>query len=119
VSLKGEVWVGSMLGDVRGGAGQTFNLATGQEIDSLGGWLELGLRRGRYTFSAGGTIDDPEDDDVPTNMITKNRAWYVTNAFRIAPPVAAGVDYTYWETQYKDANDGTDNRVNLYISYTF
>src|SRR5687767_10121054 len=29
VSLRGEIWTGSMLGDIRGGAGKTFNIATG------------------------------------------------------------------------------------------
>jgi hypothetical protein len=119
VGLRGEVWMGSNLGDVRGGVGQTFNTATGNEIDSRGGWLELGLKRGRYAFSVGSTLDDPDDDQVPVNGFTRNGSWYVTNSFRVAPPVTAGVDYTYWTTEYRGASDGTDNRVNLYVMFTF
>lgn len=119
ISLRGELWAGSNLGDVRGGAGQTFNTATGREIDSRGGWAELGLRRGRYAFSVGSTMDDPDDDDVPANGITRNGSWYVTNSFRVAPPVTAGFDYGYWRTKYKGQSDGTNNRVNLYLMYTF
>jgi hypothetical protein len=119
VSLRGEIWRGSNLGDFRGGVGQSFNPATGQEIESHGGWAELGLRKGRYGFSTGYTIDDPKDEDVPTGGSTRNGSWYVTNQFRIVPTVTAGIDYTYWKTEFKGLNEGTDNRVNFYLMYGF
>ncbi|OFV95485.1 MAG: hypothetical protein A3F68_00650 [Acidobacteria bacterium RIFCSPLOWO2_12_FULL_54_10] len=43
-SVKGEFWTGSGLGDVRGGIGQSINTLTGREIDSTGGWIELGFK---------------------------------------------------------------------------
>jgi hypothetical protein len=119
VTVKGEAFTGSNLGDLRGGAGQALNVPLGREIDSHGGWVELGLRRGKYGFTTGFTMDDPADADVAASGITQNRAWYVTNQFRVAPPVMAGVDYIYWRTQFKGANNGTDNRVNAYIAFTF
>ena len=117
--LRGEIWAGSNLSDVRGGIGQSFNTATGKEIDSRGGWLELGLRSGSYGFSTGYTMDDPKNGHVASGAPTENRAWYVTNQFRLAPPLTLGIDYLYWWTHFKGLHKGTDNRVNLYFTYDF
>jgi hypothetical protein len=119
VNVRGEAWRGKNLGDVRGGIGQAFNITTGGDIESAGGWVELGLRSGPYGFSTGYTIDNPEDEDVPDAGAIDNRAWYVTNQFRVAQPVVLGIDYLFWRTRFNNANDGTDNRVNLYFIYTY
>ena len=119
ISLRGEIWAGSNLRDVRGGIGQSFNTATGKEIDSRGGWMELGLRSGPYGFSTGYTLDDPKNGHVPSEAATENRAWYVTNQFRLAPPLTLGIDYLYWWTHFKGLNKGTDNRLNVYAIYDF
>ena len=101
------------------GNGQSFNTATGEKIGSRGGWVELGLRASRYAFSTGFTIDDPENEDLLSGARTKNRAWYVTNQFRLAPPVLLGLDYLHWKTNFKGREEGIDNRVNLYLIYNF
>lgn len=119
VSVRGEIWRGRNLGDVRGGVGQAFNTTTGLNIESAGGWVEVGLREGRYGFSTGYTIDDPADANVPGGGAIQNGAWYVTNQFRVAPAVTVGADYLYWRTRFKSASDGTDNRVNVYLVYTY
>jgi hypothetical protein len=119
VSLRGEAFAGSALSDVRGSVGQSFNTTTGKEIDSRGGWIELGIRPGRYFLSLGHTVDDPKNGHVPANGQTLNRSWYVTNQFRLAPPVTAGIDYTFWQTRFKGLPEGTDNRINLYLMYGF
>lgn len=119
VAVRAEAWMGSNLGDFRGGIGQSFNVTTGRAVESRGGWVELGLRRGRYGLSTGLTIDDPQDGEVADGAPTQNRAWYVTNQLRVASPVTAGVDYIYWRTEFKGVNEGTDNRVNAYLAYTF
>lgn len=118
-SLKGEVWRGSNLADFRGGIGQALNGPIGREIDSHGGWVELGLRRGRYGFTTGYLLDDPQDDDLPDAGASHNRAAYVTNQFRLVPALTLGLDYINWRTQYKTGPDGTDNRVNGYFTFTF
>lgn len=119
VSLRGEWWFGSGLADIRGSVSQSFNRATGREIDSRGGWAELGVRKGRYAVSTGFTLDDPNNRQVAANAAILNRSWYVTNQFRLAPPVTAGVDYTFWQTRFQNLHGGSDNRINLYIMYGF
>jgi hypothetical protein len=119
VTVRAEVWRGKNLSDFRGGIGQSFNASTGEEIKSVGGWVEVALRSGPYGFSTGYTTDDPEDGLVPTGGAIGNSAWYVTNQIRIAAPVVLGIDYLYWRTSFKAASQGTDNRVNAYLTYTY
>ncbi len=119
VSLRGELWKGSNMGDVRGGAGQSFNTRTGKEIDSSGGWIEMGLRGGNVGFFTGYTVDDPNNGHVRSGGITLNRAVYVHTQFRLGPPVTTGFELIRWQTQYRRANFGTDTRLNLYIQYTY
>ena len=119
-SVKGEFWTGSGLGDVRGGIGQSINTLTGREIDSTGGWIELGFKpASSYSVSAGWTYDNPDNDDLTAGSRKLNRAWYVTNQLRLAPSFLFGLDYLYWTTNYLGLPEGTDNRLNFYSVYTF
>ena len=120
LSVKGEFWTGTGLGDVRGGIGQSINTLTGNEIDSNGGWVELGFKpTPDYTVSAGWTYDNPANDDLTAGGRKLNRAWYVTNQLRLAPSFLIGLDYLYWVTDYLGLPEGTDHRLNLYSVYTF
>jgi hypothetical protein len=120
ISVKGEFWIGTALSDVRGGIGQSVNLATGREIDSLGGWLELGLKTSSIHFVAlGWTQDDPANQDLPIGGRTLNRAWYLVNQLRLGPAFLLGLDYLRWTTGYLGLPQGTDHRFNLYGVYTF
>jgi len=74
---------------------------------------------GQDSFSAGFTIDDPENEDILDGGRTENRAWYITNQFRLADPFLFGLDYLHWRTTYKGLEKGIDNRVNLYVLYNF
>jgi len=119
-SVKGEIWTGSGLGDVRGGIGQSININTGNEIDSHGGWVELGLKPASYyNLSVGFSIDDPDNDDLWKEARKLNRAWYMTNQFRLGSAFMFGLDYLHWKTNYVGLPEGTDNRLNLYSIYYF
>ncbi len=120
LTVLGELWSGENLDDFRGGIGQGVNAATGEEIASEGGWLELGLELSRiYSLHVGYTIDDPDDGDVPAGGRIKNEAWYLVQRFRFGRPFLLGFDYLYWTTEHQGLADGTDNRFNLYLVYTF
>jgi hypothetical protein len=119
VNVRGEAWAGSNLGDMRGGIGQSFNQTTGREIDSRGGWVELGLQSGRHGLFTGYTMDDPKNAHLDAGARTENRAWYVTNRFNLSEPLTLGIDYLHWRTQFKGSPQGTDNRINLYLIYGF
>lgn len=120
LAFRGEAWTGENLSDVRGGIGQAVNTATGREIASRGGWAELGWKSGgAYSVYAGGTLDDPDDDDLRPGDRTENSAWYLVQRLDFARAFRVGLDYLHWTTEYVGLDEGTDNRLNLYVIYFF
>lgn len=117
--VRGEAWAGSNLGDLRGGIGQSFNRMTGQEIDSRGGWVEVGVHAGRHDIFAGYSMDDPKNQHVAAGSPTENRAWYITNRFSLSEPLVLGIENLHWRTHFKGFPKGTDNRINVYLIYGF
>lgn len=119
VTLRGEAWTGENLSDFRGGIGQAINRTTGDEISSHGGWAEAALDVTRvYTASVGYTLDTPRREDLPAGARSRNGALFITNRWTVKP-VVVGVDYLHWTTKYVAAPQGTDNRFNAYVVYSF
>lgn len=118
VVLQGEAWQGKNLADFRGGIAQDLS-PSGSEVESRGGWLELGFPGPRYSAYAGVTRDDPDDEDVRSQGRTRNGAWYLAQRFKPAKVFTLGLDYLDWTTEYKDLADGVDHRFNLYLIYEF
>jgi hypothetical protein len=120
VTLRGEGWWGRNLSDVRGGAGQGINLATGREIRGRGGWGEATFHASRYlSITPGFTTDDPVDLDLPAGGRTRNRAFYLGNRITPGGNFAVGADYLRWRTDYKGLLRGVNNRVNIFLQYNF
>lgn len=108
------------MSDVRGGAGQGVNVATGREIRGRGGWSEASVRLSRYlTVSPGFSTDDPVDADIPAGGRTRNRAFYVANRITPAAAFLLGADYLRWKTNYRGLLPGVNNRVNIFVQYNF
>lgn len=120
LTLRGEGWWGRNLSDVRGGAGQGINVATGREIRGRGGWAETNVKFSRYfAMSPGFSTDDPVDTDVPTNGRTRNYAIFIANRITPNNNFLLGIDYLWWRTNYKGLLHGTNNRVNIFLQYNF
>jgi hypothetical protein len=129
LTLRGEGWVGENLGDVRGGMGQTINTSTGNEIGSAGGWAELVFAvTGKTKFHVGGSLDDPNNDDLSTTLANANRrrnqAAYCGTAVEWDSGVRTGLDVTYWQSEYMGAtgtNGSTGNgiRCDLWFHLAF
>jgi hypothetical protein len=119
VWLKGELWKGKNLTDVRGGILQGINTATGQEVHSQGGWFELGVQPRQWlTVHGGFSFDDPRDTDLGPGARSRNQIWYV--AIRgLFDPVEVGIDFLNWTTKYIGFTKGDDNRIQTYIMYKF
>ncbi|MCO5297397.1 MAG: transglutaminase domain-containing protein [Fimbriimonadaceae bacterium] len=118
--LRGEWWSGENLSDFRGGIGQGVNTTTGNEIQSSGGWAELGYKSSpNHRIAVGYTIDDPRDGDVASGGRIRNRAWYVHNKWTLGSGLEIGLNYINWTTDWKGMSSGTDNRFNLYVAHKF
>lgn len=121
LTLRGEVWRGENLGDVRGGIGQTINTTTGKEIGSTGGWAELVCAcTAKTKFHVGGTMDDPDNDDLAAGNPDRNLSGYVGTIMDWETGIRTGFDVTYWQTEYAGATlDGNALRFDLYFQYNF
>lgn len=120
LSLRGEGWWGRNMSDVRGGAGQGINTANGREIRGRGGWSELNLKASRYlSINPGFSTDDPVDGDLPGGGRTRNQTFYVANRITPGGNFLIGADYLHWLTNFKGLRRGVDNRVNLFLQYSF
>jgi hypothetical protein len=120
LSLRGELWWGRNMGDLRGGSGQSINPLNGREIHGRGGWSELSLRlRSYWSVHPGFTTDDPVDADIPLGGRVRNRVLYIGN--RISPDASFtfGADYLRWKTNFKGFSRGLDNRINIFVQYGF
>jgi hypothetical protein len=119
VYLKGEGWTGTNVDDVRGGIFQGINTVTGDTIDSRGGFVEAGFKPASFWTIAGGySRDDPDNSDLNDGGRAANKIWYVGNRFKF-DVIEFGFDYLYWTTEYVGFDDGTDNRIQAYMSYAF
>jgi hypothetical protein len=133
VVIQGEAWVGENVSDVRGGVGQGINPLTGDPVASKGGWGEVGLKITEpLSIYAGGSVDDPDDEDVPSAADiggaglplgdvgrTLNRVAYVSARWRPWSPFLVGAEYYYWVTEYRGLERGNNNRIDLHLSYWF
>jgi hypothetical protein len=118
--LKGELWNGRNLFDVRGGILQDFS-PTGDEIRSEGGFLEVGWKANdRMKLHGGWSFDNPENEDLggTSNIKSRNTIAYAAATFDFKP-VAFGIHFLHWTTGYKGFDEGDDNRVQAYLQYSF
>jgi hypothetical protein len=125
LELQAEFFTGRNLDDVRGGIGQGVNVTAadpdlGDEIESRGGWLQVGYKAtDAWTVYLGYSFDDPEDGLPASAARDKNVVFYLGNRFK-AGPVTFGADYLNWTTEWTGGfDDGTDNRFNFFAQYNF
>ena len=118
-TIKGEAFSGSNLSDFRGGIAQGINVG-GEEIETEGGWIQVGTSFGDiWNTYVGYTMDDPDDAMVNAGGRLENSALYLTNKWGWGA-YSVGLDLIQWTTtQDGIAEDLEDNRINLYFTYKF
>jgi len=125
LDLAAEFWSGKNLDDVRGGIGQGVNVTAadpdlGEEIESRGGWFQVGYKATEaWTVYLGYSFDDPEDGLPASAARDKNVILYFANRIKVGP-VTFGADYLNWTTEWSGSfDDGTDNRFSFFAQYNF
>jgi hypothetical protein len=116
--IKGEYWMGQNVDDIRGGIFQGVN-SMGEEIDSKGGFLEIGHKvTPAMSVSVGYSFDDPDDDDLDNFARAENNIGYITAVWTFGA-VRLGLEYLNWKTDYIELASGDANRFVGWISYGF
>jgi len=135
VWVHGEYWKGENLSDVRGGIAQGVHPTSGVEIESKGGWIEIGLKVSEvYSVTIGYSTDDPKDSDLgaaavaapagfssayATSGASKNKILFTSHTLNFKP-VVIGFELLSWDTQYVGSiGDGDALRFKAYIAYIF
>ncbi|MEZ5065646.1 MAG: hypothetical protein R3B81_13010 [bacterium] len=120
LTLVAEAFSGKNADDLRGGIGQGLNLGLDREIATQGGFAELQFQANpNWTFAAGATLDDPDDDDLSNGGRALNQVIYGAARLKTLERVQVGLEYLHWKTEYKNAADGDANRIDLWASLGF
>lgn len=120
VTLTGEAFVGENLDDYFGGILQGINAMTQDEIRSKGMWAQINFRPvEKWQYNAGFGLDDPDNQDINIGMRDKNTFYFVNANFKLIPPLTLGLEYSYWDTDYKNLYEGKDNRFQFSAIYSW
>lgn len=110
LALKGTLWTGTNLDGAWGGIGQGINALTGETIDSVGGWIQLGYQATeKLKFNIGYSMDNPKDSDLNVGDRSDNSSYLVNAFYSFIPEFILGLEYMRLETGYKgEADEATD-----------
>jgi hypothetical protein len=107
VGIQGEFFTGENLSTFLGGIIQGINPVTRQPIASTGGWLELWCDwTTRLHSHVGCGIDDPRDGDIANLGRTQNSVFFVNSSFDVLPKMTLGLEFSYWDTNYRGLDSG-------------
>lgn len=142
LTFKGSAWMGENVDAYLGGIGQgivvTYLDDEGvvqrrvnassfdgeflgiEEIEALGGFAQLGFGPfGKWRYHLGAGIDDPEDDDLPSGARSQNYNVYGNVMYSMNEAISLGFELSYWNTEYKEMEDGDNIRVQTAVTYAF
>ena len=120
LTFSGEIFMGENLDDYFGGAVQGVNRATRNEIAARGIWMQLNyIHNAKLQYNAGFGVDDPDYDDINIGNRDLNSFYFINTMYNLFPPLTVGIEYTYWETEYRSAAKGTANRLQVSAIYSW
>ena len=119
-TLSGEAFIGENIDDYFGGAIQGVNTVTRDEISSTGMWAQIKfIADKKWQYNAGFGLDNPDYDDINDGMRDKNSFYFLNTMVKVLPNITLGFEYTRWITEYKNAEDGTDNRFQTSATFSW
>jgi hypothetical protein len=119
-TLSGEAFTGKNLDDYFGGILQGVNTTTRNEISTTGMWSQLNFAYNKeWQYNAGYGMDNPDTNDINSTNRDKNSFYFVNTMIKVLPMLTIGFEYSYWETEYKGAADGTANRFQTSAIFTW
>lgn len=120
LTLKGVIWQGENLDSAWGGIGQGINLTKRSEIAAYGGWTQLRIKPASdYWFNVGYSIDNPDDDDLNAAQRSSNSTIALNGYYKVDEPLTLGLEYFQTNTDYKNAADATNHRIQSSVIYKF
>ena len=119
LNIKAEAFAGQALAGYFGGIGQSYSDSLQTEVRSWGGWAALAIGPfDKWAFNVGAAVDDPDDDDLVMGDRSRNVNGFGNVMVKIHPNVVVGVEASWWETAYKDAEAWSSWRGQLTLILT-
>ena len=128
VSLKGELWTGEGLGRNFLRYDLDEQDPSGDLAAAYGGWVDLTFTHGRFSFTAGYGIDNPDSGEMMAGqtiatlnnrMFTKNQQIFGNIWCTLVKPLKVGVEYVRVETERTKAQVDAGDRITLSMQYAF
>ncbi|MCL5279743.1 MAG: hypothetical protein M1376_07535 [Planctomycetes bacterium] len=124
VAVKGELYVGQDLGDYFGGIGQGVSRVNATRpyhaVGDWGGWFAVALSPwDAWSFNVGAGLDDVDNDDVNADARTFNRSVFANAIYALNKSADIGVELSQWRTDFKNADDVDDFRIQTSFIYKF
>ena len=112
LEFKGEFFLAENIDSYFGGIGQGVNTTTRDEIETVGGWMQLGyLPNTQWAFHLGTGLDNPRDGDLEDGSRSSNCFVFGNANYYFTKYLSTGVEISYWNTSYKEGDRGDDFRV--------
>ncbi|MDP8245685.1 MAG: DcaP family trimeric outer membrane transporter [Candidatus Hinthialibacter antarcticus] len=120
IGLKGEFFTGTNLDTYFGGILQGVNTTIGEELPTTGGWAALSVTpMDKVNLNFGATYESPDDFYVMTDGRTQNSSYFGNIYYMFDPSLILGFEASYWDTKYKDLDDGDALRFQTSVIYKF
>ena len=129
--VQGELFMGENLGPFLGGVGQSvdvvsytangvFHPASGDDIRSRGGWIDVWYDwTPRLHSHTGYSIDNPFYQDVTSGRIY-NAFYFANVSYDVTPKFLVGFEYSSWRTLWVGPSaDANSQNFNFVVKYGF
>ena len=104
-TLRGEIFVGSILGDYQAGVFYTVDPTLLVAVRAWGFWAQI-VQQMSDTIRAGAAygLDSPNEDDLTAVTRARNQAVLLTGFWDITKRFGIGAEASRWWTNYVGAN---------------
>jgi hypothetical protein len=122
LSLTVKGFYGENLNSFLGGIlqGYTRDSLTATSLPSMGGWANIAYKiNDTWAVSAGGGLDDPDDDQLSAGMRSMNQWLFGNVSYSPIEPLVFMLEAQHLTTSYIDKQDGKNLRLQFLTYYKF
>ncbi|MBU0570916.1 MAG: hypothetical protein KJ995_04650 [Candidatus Omnitrophica bacterium] len=120
ITLKGEGFYGRDLNAFLAGIGLGANTTKETGILAYGGWGQVSYKMNDYiVLNSGYGIDNADKDDINSGQRTRNQIVFANVIYSPIEHLKFGIEYSHWYTEYLNANNGENNRIQSAVIWDF
>lgn len=120
ITFKSEIFYGHNLDAFLAGIGQGVNTTKETDILAYGGWAQLSYKvNDLFTINSGYGIDHVDKEDMNTADRHNNQIVFGNIIYSPIKHLKFGIEYSHWYTEYLQAENGNDDRVQTSVIWDF